>query len=120
MGYYARGDLPYYHALADAFTLCDGYFCSAIGPSYPNQVYAVSGMLDPAGAHGGPGVGVVDAGPPSWTTMPEQLRARGISWKFYPPPDNSAPGAVGAPPFHFFRQYFERPELGERAFGNAF
>ena len=28
MGYYERGDLPYYYALADAFTICDNYFCS--------------------------------------------------------------------------------------------
>ena len=24
MGYFTRADLPYYHALADAFTICDG------------------------------------------------------------------------------------------------
>src|SRR3569833_541654 len=33
MGYYDRGDLPYYYALADAFTVCDQYFCSVIGPT---------------------------------------------------------------------------------------
>ena len=26
MGYYTRADLPYYYALADAFTICDNYF----------------------------------------------------------------------------------------------
>ncbi len=25
MGYYTRADLPFYYALADAFTICDGY-----------------------------------------------------------------------------------------------
>src|SRR4051794_39136651 len=30
MGYYNRADLPYYHALADSFTLCDGYHCSVL------------------------------------------------------------------------------------------
>src|ERR1700750_1422329 len=28
MGYYTRPDLPFYYAVADAFTLCDNYFCS--------------------------------------------------------------------------------------------
>src|SRR4051812_11081207 len=120
MGYYARGDLPYYHALADAFTLCDGYHCPVIGPSYPNQVYAVSGTLDPAGAHGGPVVGDVRAGSLSWTTMPEQLEARGISWKVYTSPDNYAPEAVGDPPFHFFAQYFSNDALRAKAFANAY
>ena len=32
MGYYTRADLPYYYALADAFTICDNYFCSGDGP----------------------------------------------------------------------------------------
>jgi phospholipase C len=31
MGYYTRADLPYYYALADAFTICDNYFCSVMG-----------------------------------------------------------------------------------------
>jgi len=35
MGYYTRQDLPFYYALADAFTLCDGYHCSVIGPTDP-------------------------------------------------------------------------------------
>src|SRR6201997_68083 len=32
MGYYTRKDLSFYYALADAFTICDCYFCSVIGP----------------------------------------------------------------------------------------
>jgi len=120
MGYYTRGDLPYYYALADAFTLCDGYHCSVIGPSYPNQVYAISATLDPAGLRGGPVVGDVKAGSLSWTTMPAQLEARGISWKVYTSPDDYAPEAIGDPPFHFFAQYFSNPALGQKAFGNAY
>jgi phospholipase C len=33
MGYYTRSDLPFYFAVADAFTLCDSYFCSVLGPT---------------------------------------------------------------------------------------
>src|SRR2546421_1968879 len=81
MGYYRRGDLAYYHALADAFTICDNYHCSVIGPTDPNQLYLVSATLDPAGRHGGPLVETTTnrVGKFSWTTMPERLRAHGIS-----------------------------------------
>src|SRR5205085_297805 len=47
MGYYTRQDMPFHHALADAFTLYDGYFCSVIGPTDPNRLYSLSGTLDP-------------------------------------------------------------------------
>ena len=53
MGYYTRADLPYYYALADAFTLCDGYHCSVMGPTHPNRLMQMSGTLDPAGKAGG-------------------------------------------------------------------
>src|SRR6202035_2855939 len=35
MGYYTRQDLPFYYALADAFTICDNYHCSVLGPTDP-------------------------------------------------------------------------------------
>ena len=47
MGYYARADLPFYYALADAFTICDGYHCSVLGPTDPNRVMAWSGHHRP-------------------------------------------------------------------------
>ncbi|MFF1872691.1 alkaline phosphatase family protein, partial [Kitasatospora herbaricolor] len=38
MGYFTRTDIPYQYALADAFTLCDAYFCSLAGPTDPNRL----------------------------------------------------------------------------------
>jgi phospholipase C len=92
MGYYKRSDLSFYYALADNFTLCDQFFCSVIGPTDPNRLYAMSGMLDPSGAHGGPllethvGDRGTLAGKFTWTTYPEQLQARGVDWKVYTSP----------------------------------
>jgi phospholipase C len=89
MGYYNRKDIPFYYALADAFTICDGYHCSVIGPTDPNRLLSMSGTLDPAGTHGGPlletlvGTRSSMAGKFTWKTMPEQLQAKGISWKVY-------------------------------------
>jgi phospholipase C len=89
MGYYTRKDLRFYYALADAFTICDGYHCSVIGPTDPNRLMSMSASIDPAGKHGGPLVETVVsgrdklAGTFTWTTMPERLSAHGISWKQY-------------------------------------
>jgi len=98
MGYYERADLAYYHALADAFTICDRYHCSVLGPTDPNRLYTISATLDPDGKNGGPmlltDTKVTSAkGKPfnfTWTTMPEQLRAAGVSWKVYGGPDANA------------------------------
>jgi phospholipase C len=32
MAYLTRQDIPFHYALADAFTVCDGYHCSLLGP----------------------------------------------------------------------------------------
>ena len=87
MGYYTRADLPFYYGLADAFTLCDNYFCSVIGPTDPNRLYAMAASIDPDGKNGGPLLQTLVTnrssffGRLTYTTMPEQLQARGISWK---------------------------------------
>jgi phospholipase C len=89
MGYYDRADLPFYYALADAFTLCDGYHASILGPTHPNRLMANSGTIDPAGTQGGP-VTDTNATPDTlwnctWTTMQEVLQDAGVSWKVYHP-----------------------------------
>jgi phospholipase C len=90
MGYYTRSDLPFYYALADAFTLCDGYHCSVMGPTHPNRLMQMSGTIDPAGTKGGPVLSTNQS--PSalfsahWATMPEVLEDAGVSWKYYNPP----------------------------------
>jgi phospholipase C len=94
MGYYTRADLPYYYAVADAFTMCDNYFCSVFGPTDPNRLYTMAASLDPDGLNGGPLLETVPNritffGKLNYTTMPEQLQARGISWKVYSAPDNN-------------------------------
>jgi phospholipase C len=88
MGYYTREDLAFYYALADAFTVCDGYFSSVMGPTDPNRVMAIAGTIDPDGKAGGPVVEtffdrIPHYGTLSFPTMPERLQAAGISWKVY-------------------------------------
>jgi phospholipase C len=51
MGYFTRSELAFYYALADGFTICDGYHCSVLGPTDPNRVMAMSASIDPAGGY---------------------------------------------------------------------
>jgi phospholipase C len=47
MGYYTRADVPFHYALADAYTICDEYYCSVLGPTNPNRIMSMSGTVDP-------------------------------------------------------------------------
>ena len=90
MGYYDRSDIPLYFALADAFTICDRYHCSVIGPTYPNRLMSISATIDPDGVGGGPLVETLGVSNYAsylrrftWTTMMDRLQAHGVSWKVY-------------------------------------
>jgi phospholipase C len=115
MGYHTRADIPYYYALADHFTICDNYHCALIGPSDPNHVHIASATIDPDGRAGGPLVANRTSSTPtlSWTTMPEQLRAHGISWKVYSPDTRNVP-LITDSPFTMFKQFYSDPELNAR------
>jgi phospholipase C len=82
MGYFKRDDIPFQFALAEAFTICDAYHCSILGPTWPNRLYWMTGMIDPSGAHGGPVISNKE-NKYSWTTYAERLEAAGVSWKVY-------------------------------------
>jgi phospholipase C len=113
MGYYSRADVPFYYALADAFTICDGYHCSVIGPTDPNRLYSMSGTIDPDGKAGGPllKTNVVGrSGKFSWTTMPERLSAKGVSWKVYNDPSSGVLDNV----LTYFKQYSTGSSLANR------
>ena len=106
MGYLTRQDLPFYYALADAFTVCDSYFCSVLGPSDPNRVMAMSGTIDPEGKAGGPILKTyydrpAEYGKLHWETMPERLQAAGVSWKIY----NHPLGELAFSPMPYFKAF---------------
>ena len=126
MGYYDRADLPFHYALADAYTLCDGYHCSILGPTHPNRLMSLSGTIDPSGRHGGPvittNLGADALFSVEWTTVPELLEERGVSWKVYSPPGGAyVPGqpqlGMGNAVLPYFRQYRSpRSPLYQKAF----
>jgi phospholipase C len=124
MGYYQRQDLQFYYALADAFTLCDHYHCSVIGPTDPNRLYSLTATIDPDGKHGGPLVETLTSdrvqnyGKYTWKTMPEVLQEAGVSWKVYESPENLSPVSDYVLPY--FKAYQENPQLAANAFGHTF
>lgn len=82
MGYYDEDDIPFHRALADAFTICDRYHCSMLGPTAPNRLYWETGTIDPRGQGSGPILGD-EVTVRRWRTYAEDLTEAGISWKCY-------------------------------------
>jgi phospholipase C len=57
MGCYLADDIPYYWALAQAFALCDHYFCSVLAGTYSNRMFLVGGAItDPSSPRPASGV----------------------------------------------------------------
>ncbi len=77
LGYYDGSDLPYYYALADSFTLCGHYFCSALGPTVPNRLALLSGTA------GGKTTDALDTGSLDYPAIVDLLDAYKVSWKCY-------------------------------------
>ncbi|EAZ80923.1 phosphocholine-specific phospholipase C [Algoriphagus machipongonensis] len=85
MGYYTREDIPFYYAMADAFTVFDQHFCAALTGTTTNRSYFWTGKT-----HGEPGDkakvrnGEVNySNEAKWKTFPERLEQSGIPWRVY-------------------------------------
>ncbi|HEY0198545.1 MAG TPA: phospholipase C, phosphocholine-specific [Rhodanobacter sp.] len=119
MGYLKRQDLNLHYALADAFTVCDSYFSSALADTAINRIYLWSGTSDPRNVMGsrsnGPGLEERHTtNGYTWTTYPERLEAHGIRWKLY----QGGTGEPGSPTDNFTDnslEFFARYQLAEGA-----
>jgi phospholipase C len=87
LGYYERDDLPFYYQFADAFTVCDQYFCSANTCTNPNRLYLWTGTVrdprDPSSAARLTNSHIDHDHTADWTTFPERLEEHGVSWRIY-------------------------------------
>ena len=135
MGYFTRADIPFYYALADAFTICDAYHCSIFGPTKPNRMFLFTGTSGLAAGDDGPQVAANPPDEPNetadpahdapafkayrWPTYAERLEAAGVSWRVYQEYDN-----YGDNPLAFFANFrgldpasplYARPAPGWRA-----
>jgi phospholipase C len=46
IGFYSESDVPFFASAAKNWTICDRYFCSLLGPTFPNRFYMHSGQTD--------------------------------------------------------------------------
>jgi phospholipase C len=126
MGYYTREDIPFYYALADAFTVCDQNFCSSLTGTTPNRLYFWTGTIRAEqNENSRANVWNEDADyntMVSWKTFPERLEENNIPWKIYQN-DISVDGgfteeedawlaSFGDNPLEYFTQY--NVKLSER------
>ncbi len=128
MVYYKASDLPFYHALASAFTVCDAYHCSTLTQTYPNRLHLWTGCNGGGKVGGDPEMSnygedetpsadmaddkVMAHGPHDWTTYAERLQDAGISWKVYQEHDNYGDNILSV--FKPFRPCAKDSELYQR------
>lgn len=86
MGYYPLDFLPGLHGLARHFTICDHWFSSLPGPTWPNRFFALTGTSN--GRVNMPDDGTHKADLPGYfqqtqDTIFDRLNERAIHWKVY-------------------------------------
>jgi phospholipase C len=79
--YYAERELPFYYSLFGRGALCANYFCSLLGPTWPNRFYLMSGTSGGITTNGLWGYGIFDSA--SWPIILDLLDEAEVSWKIY-------------------------------------
>jgi phospholipase C len=76
MGYYTGADLPVFDHLTSEFAVCDRWFCSVPGATWPNRLYAAAGGA--SGSLDNRKVPIYDV-----ATFPRRLDAARVDWRWY-------------------------------------
>ncbi|MCF8571877.1 twin-arginine translocation signal domain-containing protein [Gordonia sp. HY002] len=91
MAAYDRRDIAFQFALAETFTVCDGYFSSCPTSTSPNRNFLFSGAsgFEPSGPRA-VGNDAYDSAHPgyTWKTYAESLHEAGVAWRVYQEWDN--------------------------------
>jgi phospholipase C len=110
LGYYREDDIPYYARLAREFTIFDNYYCSLLGPTFPNREYL----------HSAQSGGVKDNTIPfesrgfQWETIWDRLMAANVpaGYFFVDLPVTALWGERLIPVTHHIEQFFARAATG--------
>ena len=100
MGYYTAAELPFYYSLLEEFTLCTNYFCSLLGPTWPNRFYFAAGTSGGITTNGLWGYGIFD-----YPIILDLLDAAGVTWKVYNNTWDSVPFGNTDNVFVFWKRY---------------
>lgn len=77
--YYHRGEIEFLHAAAGEYTLYDRFFCSVLGPTWPNRYYKWSAQSGGRKDNEAP----VDTLGNQWETIFDRATANGVSAQYY-------------------------------------
>ncbi len=100
MGYYTADDLAFYYSLHDTSTLCTNYFCSLLGPTWPNRFYTAAGTSGGITTNGVWGYGVFD-----YPIILDLLEDAHLSWKVYNVGMDSVPFGNTDNVFFFWKRF---------------
>ena len=77
MSYMTRNELPITWSIADAYTTCDRWFASVMGPTWPNRMFWHSAQSRGVKENRIPDGGI------NWPTIHHQLDNAGVPWAYY-------------------------------------
>jgi phospholipase C len=100
IGYYTAKELPFYYSLFDNSALCANYFCSVLGPTWPNRFYFAAGTSGGITTNGVWGFGVFNH-----PMILDLLDEAGITWKVYNIGFDSVPYGNTDNVFLFWEKY---------------
>ena len=85
MGFYGRNEVPVYGELADEFTICDRWFASHPGSTWPNRFISTTGQLS-RGTDGRPQIDNPDLAtfdPLDTKSIFDHLDGAGVDWRYF-------------------------------------
>ncbi|HEY0189892.1 MAG TPA: alkaline phosphatase family protein [Kofleriaceae bacterium] len=77
MQYLTRNELPVSWALADQYATADRWFCSVMGPTWPNRFYWHTGTSGGLKDNNLPGTNL------PWPSIYNRLNDKGVDWAYY-------------------------------------
>jgi phospholipase C len=109
LAYLRADDVPVYDYLARSFQVCDRWFSSVPGPTWPNRLYAATGESDGTTANRRPPIYDLDA-------FVRKLDAEDVSWCWYSHDPGTLRGIDGRYRIEHDDEfaYFDRKTLFER------
>jgi len=100
IGYYTAAQLPFYYSLFNDSALVANFFCSLLGPTWPNRFYLAAGTSGGITTNGIWGYGVFD-----YPIILDLLDAAGVTWKVYNVNWDSVPFGNTDNVFVFWKKY---------------
>jgi phospholipase C len=100
IGYYTAEQLPFYYSLLDNSALVANFFCSLLGPTWPNRFHMAAGTSGGITTNGIWGYGVFD-----YPIILDLLDAADVTWKVYNVSWDSVPFGNTDNVFVFWERY---------------